>query len=165
MADLEKWTAEQLDESNLKWLRELPPTRSIRLDDRIDLLCVHGSPRSFDEQITADTPEQDLIEAVDGYDFDIMVCGHTHVQMLRRLESRTIVNVGSVAIPFERAFDGSAPPRIYPWAEYASLELEQGYPTISLHRVEYDYSAYESAVRQSGMSQLIEWLDLWTEGS
>ena len=53
-----------------------------------------------------------------------MLCGHTHLQMLRRLEHSLIVNPGSIGLPFSDWLPHTI--AIAPWAEYAVLTHDEG---------------------------------------
>jgi putative phosphoesterase len=154
------WTLAQLSADELDWLRELPPSLEYEFEG-VRLLCVHGSPRSFDEQVLATTSDDALREMVAGRVFDVMACGHTHVQLLRKLDGHWIVNPGSVAMPFVEPLLDPRPPQILPWAEYATLTLEGGNVQIDLHKVDYDIEDYFARVRQSSMPDPDGWVRAW----
>ena len=78
------WCTAQLTADDLAYVRTYSPTVARTLPDGTTLLCVHGSPRSFDDAITATTPDDTLDAMLDGTNAAIMVGGHTHIQMLRR---------------------------------------------------------------------------------
>jgi predicted phosphodiesterase len=84
ITDIELWGARQLGSEWLAYIRTFQPTISLPLDDGVELLCFHGSPRSHSEVITADTAEEQLAQMLSGYHATVMAGGHTHVQMLRR---------------------------------------------------------------------------------
>jgi putative phosphoesterase len=107
LAELEAWCEERLTPEERAWLRALPARIEVPLDGTTTLLCVHGSPRSFDEQVLAETPDADLEAMLADHHAAVTVCGHTHVQLLRRLGDRVVVNVGSVGMPFEERTTGS----------------------------------------------------------
>jgi diadenosine tetraphosphatase ApaH/serine/threonine PP2A family protein phosphatase len=124
-------------------------------------LCVHGSPRSYDDQVLCDTPADALEAMVSDRAFSVMVCGHTHVQMMRRLGRRLFVNVGSVGMAFHAPFNG-VPPRALPWAEYGVVRWNRGRLEVDLRRVEYELKRFRQAVRQSSMPDPDGWLTQWT---
>jgi predicted phosphodiesterase len=155
-----EWTRDQLDDEDRAWLAALPPTVEIGLADGVTLLGVHGSPRSYDDQILCDTPEDVIEEMLAGASFDVLVSGHVHVQMVRPLGARLLVNVGSVAMPFERPFTG-APPRLLPWAEYGIVGWERGSLSIDLRRVPFDFAAYRNAIYASGLPDPDAWMTQW----
>jgi putative phosphoesterase len=155
-----EWTLHVLGPDDLDWLRALPG----RLDyefEGVRLLCVHGSPRSFDEMIIPATSDAALSEMVTGEEFDVLVCGHTHVQLARQLGGRWIVNAGSVAMPFVEPLVNPGAPSILPWAEYAVLDLQSGRVEVDLRRVDYDVDDYFDRVRKSTMPDPDGWIAAW----
>jgi predicted phosphodiesterase len=91
------WSARALDR---RWRDELarwPIARSL------DGACFcHGSPSSDEELITRRTPDEVLLELLSGVSERLVVGGHTHQQMVRRLhDGLTYANAGSVGLPYE----------------------------------------------------------------
>ena len=160
LRELEEWTLQQLDKNDTDYLRSLPSEFEVQLGD-LKLLCVHGSPRSLDEQLLASTATDELEAISIGFEFDLLVCGHTHVQLLRRLNGRTIVGVGSVGMPFLAPFDGSSAPRVLKRSEYAIVGYEGGNLTIDLRQLSYDFEAYRRSVQNSGMPYQEWWCEQW----
>jgi putative phosphoesterase len=160
LARVEDWSVAQLSDEQRAWLESLPD--HIRIDlDGLDVLCVHGSPRSNTDDVQDTTPPEQLRQWWGSAAFDVMLCGHTHVPLLRRVEDRLVVNVGSVGQPFFRVFDGS-PPRVLPWSEYALLDHHQGALSVVHRRVPFDLGALEAALRASGFPDPDGWLTHWT---
>ena len=69
------------------------------VDGQVTLFC-HATPRSDNELVTRNTPEDRLAPLVKEWGADLIVCGHTHMQFLRRIEGIEMVNAGSVGMPF-----------------------------------------------------------------
>jgi putative phosphoesterase len=159
LVDIQRWTAEQLTVEERRFLTDLPDQLRVDLDG-CDLLCVHGSPRSRDDNLVAETPEVEVAEMLGDLAFDLLACGHTHVQMVRRRGARTLVNVGSAGMPFEGVFAGG-PPRILPWAEYAIAEHRGGRLRVELRRVPVAFDGLRAAVSSSGMPHAEMWLSMW----
>jgi putative phosphoesterase len=159
LAAVEAWTRDRLTPEQRTWLEELPAAIDLDLGG-LRLLCVHGSPRSDEDPVLATTPVDVLEGWIGDRAFDVLVCGHSHLQMIRRLGARTIVNAGSVGMPFVAPFDGR-PPRILPWAEYAVLSADQGHLSIDLRRVPYDFDAFRASLRASGFPDPEGWLAAW----
>ena len=91
------WSARALDR---RWRDELegwPVSLSV------DGVCFcHGSPSSDAELITRLTPDSVLLELLAGVTEPLVVGGHTHQQMVRRLSADlTYANAGSVGLPYE----------------------------------------------------------------
>ena len=74
-----------------------------------------------------------------------MVCGHTHMQLDRRVEGWRFVNVGSLGRPYEKK----------PGAYWALLG-----PDIELVQTDYDVEAAAEAVRRSGQPRAVEVVDV-----
>ena len=128
------------------------------------MLCVHGSPRDDTDQVLDSTPRATLEAWCEGYEFDVMVGGHTHVQLLRRLDARTIVNVGSVGMPFARAYeDGGGAPEVLPCCEYGVIDCTGGVLSVDLRRVPLDVARFVASVRASGFPEAEKWLVHWLE--
>jgi predicted phosphodiesterase len=61
----------------------------------------HGSPRSDEELVTAETPEERMRELLAGVEERILVTAHTHVRYDRRVGGTRLLNPGSVGMPYE----------------------------------------------------------------
>lgn len=162
LAEVEAWSAARLDPPTRSWLASLPASLAVDLGG-VTLLCVHGSPRRDTDQILASTSVDELEEWTDGHAFDVLACGHTHVQLVRRLGSRLLVNVGSVGMPFEQPFDGS-PPTILPWCEYGIVSRTAAGISVELRRVALDMAAFEASLHRSGFPEPETWLASWASG-
>ncbi|NCG18292.1 MAG: metallophosphoesterase [Rhodobacterales bacterium] len=154
-----RWVTDLLSADDLAFLRGGSPQITIDMNGR-KLLCVHGSPLSFDHNLLSTTPDVVLDRWLAGTDFDTLVAGHTHVQMLRRRGAQTLVNVGSVGAPYMECFQGP-PPRMLPWAEYATVETRDGMLESHLHRVSYDIDLMKRRTLASGLPDAKSWLNLF----
>ena len=108
------------------------------------------------------TPEAELETMIDGCHATVLVGGHTPLQMIRRKYDKTIVNVGSVRLPFlVNKVDApeSRHSPVAPWAEYAVIDYEGGRLSVDLRRVAVDLGALERAALNSGMPHARWWLD------
>ena len=88
-------------------------------------------------------------EVFDGLDdtIETVVCGHTHMPYLRLVDRRTVVNPGSVGMPY-----GSAGAH---WAL-----LHDG--AVSMHRSRYDIAAAcQQMVAQSTYPDVEQWTDYY----
>lgn len=133
-------TAELLGEERVAWLRDLPAA------ERIDgLALVHAAPGNLwrAPQVTAEDSE--LLLTYRPLTSEIAVYGHIHRPFVRPLDELTIVNCGSVGMPWDED----------PRASY--LLIEDGVP--HLIRVAYDVereAAILSASRYPDAARLIE---------
>ena len=110
-------------------LASLPATATLE-----GALVCHASPRSDMDSFTPAASERDA-ELLSDDDPDVIVFGHTHIQFQRPSGRHTLLNPGSVGLPF----DGDRR------AAYALWRSGGG---IDLRRVEYDSDAYAEAVRE-----------------
>lgn len=158
--DIEAWAAEQMTPEARDYLRRFEPTLEFKLDFQHSLLCAHGSPRSYNDPITATTPADTLDDYLAGVSAGLVAVGHTHRPFYRRHRDIILVNPGSVGLPYETARDGDEV-RNPPWAEYALLESSRDQPVVSFRRVPYDSGEVVAAARKSGMPHLDRWLRGW----
>ena len=156
--DIEHWCAEQLSDADRAFIRTFQKTVRLELDG-LPILCFHGSPNSYNDEIIATTPDETLAEFFRER-APLMFGGHTHTQLLRRYQDLTFVNPGSAGLPFEVLPDGSVrnPAR----AEYALLEVVQGQPSVTFRRVPYDVKPLLEAAKTSGMPHAETWSADWS---
>ena len=154
----EFWKA-QLSADELAVLEGLPATVELDLGDGLRALCFHGSPSSNEEGIYSVTPDETLQQILAGADAPVLCCGHTHLQMLRRLEHVLIVNPGAIGLPFSEWAPHTI--AIAPWAEYGILSHDHGRLHIDLRRTTYDVAAMLRMSRASGMPHAEWWADCW----
>jgi putative phosphoesterase len=131
----ERWMVAQHGQALLELVRSFAPTVEIEIEGLGDVLLCHGSPRSDEELVTDETPDARLAQAIAGIDADVVVTAHTHVSYLRRALGRTLLNPGSVGMPYEGA----------PGAYWALLG-----PGVEQRRTAYDVDAVEERYRRSG---------------
>jgi diadenosine tetraphosphatase ApaH/serine/threonine PP2A family protein phosphatase len=110
-------------------LASLPPTALVD-----GALICHASPRSDMRSFMPAASETDA-ELLAEDDPDVIVFGHTHLQFRRPSGRHTLVNPGSVGLPF----DGD---------RRAAYALWHGGGDFELRRVEYDSDAYAAEVRE-----------------
>ncbi len=146
----DRWCAARLTADDLAYLRTFQPTVSVPLDGGAVLLCYHGSPRSYDERITAETPDEALHEMLAAMPAQIYAGGHTHQQLLRRYRDALVINPGTVGFAKDAILPG-APVRNPSWAEYAVITSDRGRLDVSLRRVAFDLDALFAAMDASGI--------------
>jgi diadenosine tetraphosphatase ApaH/serine/threonine PP2A family protein phosphatase len=98
------------------------------------VLFCHASPRSDMASFMPSAGEIDATLLADD-DPDVIVFGHTHLQFRRPSGRHTLVNPGSVGMPF----DGD---------RRAAYALWRGAGDFELRRVEYDSDAYARTLRE-----------------
>jgi len=119
--------------------RELLASFELSLSEAVhglgEVLFCHASPRSDEEIITSLTTDELLTQALAGTSARVIVAGHTHVQLDRRIGRQRFVNAGSVGMPYED--DPGA---------YWVLVGED----VSLLRTSYDYAGAADLIRATG---------------
>jgi predicted phosphodiesterase len=158
--DIEFWGALQLSGEDRAFIHTFQATVTVDLGGGERLLCYHGSPRSFDDEIVATTPEETLHEMLAGQQALVMAGGHTHSQLLRRFQTSLLLNPGSVGLPFEVMAE-PAGDRNPPWAEFAIVEWQAGRLRVELRRVPLDMDHLAQQVLNSGMPHADWWLAGW----
>ena len=149
--DFDQWCAAQLTADDLAYLRTFQPTISLSLGDGSGmLLCYHGSPRSYDERITAETTDDALHAMLAETPAQLYAGGHTHQQLLRRYRDALVLNPGTVGFAKD-AIPPAAPIYNPSWAEYAVIASDGGRLDVSLRRVPFDLDALFAALDASGI--------------
>ncbi len=157
---IELWGAAQLDDDDRAFIRSFAPTVTVDLGGGQQMLCYHGSPRSFHEGIFATTPDEQLADMLAGFPQPILAGAHTHSPLLRRYADRVIVNPGSVGQAFERR-PNTDTTRHAPWAEYAVLEANGPALRVELCRTPVDVEAVVRLAYARGMPHAEWWAARW----
>lgn len=137
-----EWAHDELGDERLAWLRRLPAERRIHVDDEPLVLICHASPGSQTAGLGTDLDPASVVERVARTDARIVACGHTHIQDVRDLGWKQVVNPGSCGY----AFDGD------PGAAWAILELDGDDVRVDLRRTAYDTRPVIDEVSQRGLA-------------
>ena len=156
-----RWNSEQTGTAERAFLAGLPESIDVEIDG-VTLCAYHGSPRSYDEGIRPETPDATLDEFCAGTDADLLAGGHTHGMMLRRWRGRTVINPGTVGLPFVRM--AADAPGIGNWAEYAVITVENGEIDISFRHLPIERDAIATTVYASGIPHADVWIERWSGG-
>jgi putative phosphoesterase len=154
--EVRAWSLAHLSQSDLAFVQHFRPTIEIPLEAGKTLLCFHGSPRSFDEIILPQTPEDVVRQFLAGYDATLFTGGHTHTQQMRRLGNSWYVNPGSVSLAHGRM-------RVDPWADYAIVASEGACLGITFRHVPFDVNELARIVRASGRPYAEEAISLYRQ--
>ena len=95
-----RWCADRLSPGQRAFLGTLPERISIEVGDLGRVLFCHGSPRSDEDPIRVDTPEETIVPWVRDVHEATIVCGHTHAPFDRQAAGKRIVNAGSVGLQY-----------------------------------------------------------------
>ena len=132
-----RWCAERLSAEQLARMAALPSTAHVDVPGLGSVALCHGTPRSDEEIVTLVTPDERLGGILAGVEADVVLAGHTHTQIDRRVAGVRWVNGGSVGMPYEDE----------PGARWALLTADG----VELRRTAYDREAAGERIRRSGM--------------
>lgn len=90
-----RWMAAELDEDDAAYIEALPFSLA-----RPGLRLVHGTVQSNRQGIGPWTDDGALRRQLGRVEERWLVCAHTHRPLVRELDEGTVVNVGSVGLPF-----------------------------------------------------------------
>jgi putative phosphoesterase len=149
MDNVDRFAAGELSDAQRAWIGNLPATLAID-----DIFLCHGTPTSdvdpwlddwFEGRNTTLPSESSIEEKAAGFDFPVMLCGHTHIPHVVRLrDGRMIVNPGAVGLQLVRGA---------PDARYAILERRNGRWQSATRVVPYDWTAAAEAAIANGFPQ------------
>jgi diadenosine tetraphosphatase ApaH/serine/threonine PP2A family protein phosphatase len=95
-----RWVARQLTPEHAQFIASWPSTLEVNIDGLGEVLFCHATPSSDTDVFTRLTPDDRLLPVFAGLNARAVVCGHTHMQFERRIEGTSILNAGSVGMPF-----------------------------------------------------------------
>jgi diadenosine tetraphosphatase ApaH/serine/threonine PP2A family protein phosphatase len=137
-SEIAVWEHEQHDGAALsEYLGRTQPSVTVEVDGLGATLFCHGSPRSDEECVTVETPDERVAEFTAGVEAACVVTAHTHMQYDRRVGETRLLNPGSVGLPYELE-----PGHAY-WALLG--------PDVELRRTPYDLDAAVERLRAGGM--------------
>ena len=153
------WCLDRLRPAHFDFLRSFRPTFELPVGDDLSLLCYHGSPLSSIDQIISTTAEEFIERFFNGQPATLLAGGHSHIQMLRRMGKRLMINAGSIGNAFYDSFKPGVVPRLLPWAEYAILTVENGVVTTLLRRLPFDTERIQRAAVENKLPSADWWLE------
>jgi putative phosphoesterase len=134
------WCVAQLSDEQRAFLGGLRQTLTVQVDGLGPTLFCHGSPRSDEDIVTAESPVNRVLPMLKGVMERVVVCGHTHLQFDRTISDVKLVNAGSVGMPYGE-----------PGAHWVLLG-----PGVDLRRTTYDTAAAAGRIRASGWPRAAE---------
>ena len=154
------WTLSKLSAMDREFIARFQPTIEIELSKNKRLLCFHGSPRSYDDNILSTTTDAELQELLgDGLSY-IYAGGHVHSQLLRRIGDAYYLRPGSVGRTYDRnRIEASF--RLDPWAEYAILTATETQFSIEFRRVLLDVKKISNIWAKTGRADAEKESDLY----
>ena len=143
-----EYTWEQLDDSHIEYLKGLRSNMDITFKNTI-IHFTHGSPRSMYEYIKPETPDDEILEMIQNMHADVIVVGHSHIPFVRKVDSISIVNPGSVGQPRDKDTRASC------------AVFDTDTQAVDIIRCEYDIDSVCAHIRKSmpHADELIEILE------
>ena len=140
------WGAALLRPEQVARMAALPPSVTLAVRGLGEVLVCHATPRDDEEIVLVDSPLSRWAEVLSGVPDDVrtVVLGHTHMPYLRLADRRTIVNPGSVGMPYGTS-----------GAHWALLGGPTG-AAVQLRRTEFDAHA---AATGSDFPRVAEFVD------
>jgi predicted phosphodiesterase len=132
-ADALAWCATQLSTEDIEFLRGFADAVTLDVDGLGPVRFVHATPRSDEEIFTTRTSDERVAEMFAAVSEPSVVCGHTHMQFERKVGDLTILNAGSVGMPY-------GDPGAY-WCHIAATPV--------MRTVSYDLRAAAERVRRT----------------
>ena len=152
------WCREQLSLPDLKKIEAFPATLTRTLPNGVRVLFFHGSPHSPTHLIQAHTAPAQLEAYIGGFEADVFVGGHSHIQMYRRHGDKLILNSGSVGNAFHFTYSPGNPPSLLPWSEYLVLSQSGNALDVDLRRVYFDTNELRGVLKGSSLPGVEWWL-------
>lgn len=137
------WTARQLTDKSVEYLRGLPSELRIPFGE-VEAYFTHGSPDDrLWEYVDPGTHSNLFGHYLSKLEVRAIGLGHTHLPYVWSEKSGIVFNPGSVGQPR----DGN-------WrASYAILSFNDGVPKVELRRVSYDYETAASKILDAGLPE------------
>lgn len=121
-------------------LEALPFSISVHAPDGSDVRVTHASMRGNRDGIYPKTTDDELRQQIGPPPAPTLFCvGHTHIPLVRRIDSTLVVNVGAVGMPF----DGD------PRASYGQVSWHAGAWHAAIIRLPYDRHQAERDFRET----------------
>jgi putative phosphoesterase len=139
-----QWASRCLSRIHKRYLRNLPEQRRMRRGG-IRFLLVHASPLDSDEIVDAQTPLKRFLVLAKAACADVVLCGHSHFYLDKRIANTRFINPGSVG----RSFDGKQ--RV----SYAMLDIDRGKLTVKRYRLSYDVEQNLTKMRQGKFPSIL----------
>jgi putative phosphoesterase len=100
--EVDIWAAAQLSQEHIRLLADLPHPVTLEVRGFGPVVFCHGTPRDDNEVVLVDTRMEKWAEVFAELPDEVrtVVCGHTHMPYARLVDRRTVVNPGSIGMPY-----------------------------------------------------------------
>jgi putative phosphoesterase len=122
------WTVSRLEQEDIDYLEQLPVELHLTVEG-VKIHAFHATPDSLFEIVMPGADDGTLKEKLmSAADVDVYICAHIHKPFIRYFEGKTLLNIGSVGLPFDGMTKSS----------YAIVEVSAGRISTSIERVPFD---------------------------
>ncbi|HEX8917308.1 MAG TPA: metallophosphoesterase family protein, partial [Chloroflexota bacterium] len=128
VADIVRWTREQLGEQRLVRLGSLPRSVTVEGEAGESILVVHANPKTLDDHLYPTMSEEELEPYLEGVTAPMLAFGHLHIPYVRPVKRTLLIDVSSVGHPK----DGDRR------AAFTLVEWSNGSRSVTQKRVPYD---------------------------
>ena len=132
------WTIDETTEDNKRYLRSLPRQASLLIEGK-QVVLTHGSPRKINEYLKENTNEAE--EVMEGFEGDVLICGHTHKPYYKYYGGKLLINAGSAGKPKTGV----------PKANYLVVDIDKNDIKVDIYAVDYDYEKTAKAIEDAGL--------------
>ena len=145
-ADRQPWLLEQHSTEARTRLATFVEQASVDVAGLGPVRFCHGSPRSDEEVVTPETPEERVRAFMEGIGERVLVTAHTHLQFDRRVAGIRSINAGSVGMSYGLGAGNAC------WAVLGpDVELRRTPFSVEKAVARYRASGYPAAERMIGM--------------
>jgi putative phosphoesterase len=144
----EQWMQAHHTDQMREFLGTFEEQLVVEVDSLGPVRFCHGSPRTDEECVTPETPEERVREFSAGVDERVIVSGHVHIQFDREVAGVRSVNSGSVGLPYEGR------PGAF-WAMFG--------PDVEMRSTEYDLDETIERYRSSGQPNVEQIIEMMVE--
>jgi putative phosphoesterase len=146
--EVRAWSLSKLKKEDVDFIGQFKPVITLPFGDG-NLVCFHGSPVSFDQQIWPTTPEEEFLRMVGGYGNSVLCGGHVHLQYMRRFKDSFFFNPGSVGFSWNHVQTGDEL-AADSWAEYAIVTSDGRTSSLEFRKVPFDAEEWIRVTADSG---------------
>jgi predicted phosphodiesterase len=144
-SERERWLQEQHTAAMRAFVGGFEENIVVEVEDLGAVRFCHGSPRSDEECVTPETPDDRVREFSQGVPERLIVSAHVHIQFDREVAGIRSINAGSVGLPYEGR----------PGAFWALLG-----PDVEFRTTDYDVERAAAAYRASGFPDAEQLTDM-----
>ncbi len=135
VTEIMDYAAGAIDRPTRDALAAFAPTLVLDLEGLGPTCFCHATPRSDVEIVTAGSPDERVAGILAAVEQDVVIGGHTHMRLDRRVGRHRVLNPGSVGMPYEGR----------PGAFWALLG-----PDVEFRETAYDLDAAAARIRAAG---------------